>query len=102
MEDLEGVLVILLEPPSETKLFQFHGEIYEKSAEMLNTNPLLMDLNPPPRNPGSAPVMVKDMCTKYHSFASGTVWLWITGSPNMTLAVDHGCKAIKQTIKMIL
>ena len=69
MEDLEGVLVILLEPPSETKLFQFHGEIYEKSAEMLNTNPLLMDLNPPPRNPGSAPVMVKDMCTKYWSFA---------------------------------
>ena len=45
-----------LEPPSGTKLFQFHGEIYEKPGTMLQTNPLLMDLNPPSRNPGSAPV----------------------------------------------
>ena len=44
-----------LEPPSETKLFQFHGEIYEKSGKMLKTNPLVMDLNPTSRNPGSAP-----------------------------------------------
>ena len=28
-----------LEPPSRTKLFQFHAEIYEKSGKMLNTNP---------------------------------------------------------------
>ena len=44
-----------LEPPSGTKLFQFHGEIYEKSGKILKTNPLLMDLNPPSRNPGSTP-----------------------------------------------
>ena len=44
-----------LEPPSGTKLFQFHGEIYEESGKMLKTNPLLMDLNPLSRNPGSAP-----------------------------------------------
>ena len=44
-----------LEPPSETKLFQFYGEIYEKLDKMLKTNPLLMDVNPPSRNPGSAP-----------------------------------------------
>ena len=25
-----------LEPPSGTKLFQFHGEIYDKSGKMLN------------------------------------------------------------------
>ena len=38
-----------LEPPSGTKIFQFHGEIYEKSGKM-------MDLTPHPvRNPGSAP-----------------------------------------------
>ena len=35
-----------LEPPSGTKLFQLHGEIYEKSGKILKTNPLLMDLNP--------------------------------------------------------
>ena len=43
-----------LEPPFGSKLFQFHGEMYEKSGKMLKTNPLLMDLNPPFRNPGSA------------------------------------------------
>ena len=37
-----------LEHPSGTKLFQFNGEIYEKSGKMLKTNPLLMDLNSPP------------------------------------------------------
>ena len=47
----------LLEPCSWTKLFQFHGEIYEKSGKMLKTNPLLVDLNPPFRNPGSATVL---------------------------------------------
>ena len=46
-----------LEPPSGTKLFRFHEEIYEKSGKMLKTNPLLMDLNPPSRNPGSAPAI---------------------------------------------
>ena len=46
----------LLEPLSETKLFQFQGEIYEKSGKMLKTNPLLMDLNSPSRNTGSTPV----------------------------------------------
>ena len=45
----------LLEPPLGSKLFQFHGEMYEKSGKMLKTNPLLMDLNPTSRNPGSAP-----------------------------------------------
>ena len=44
-----------LEPPLGSKLFQFHGEMYEKSGKMLKTNLLLMDLNPPSRNPGSAP-----------------------------------------------
>ena len=44
-----------LEPPSGTKLFRFHGENYGKSGRMLKTNPLFMDLNPPSRNPGSAP-----------------------------------------------
>ena len=44
-----------LEPPSGTKLFQFHGEIYEKSGKVLKTHPLLMDLNPPFKNLGSAP-----------------------------------------------
>ena len=48
-----------LEPPSGTKLFHFHGEIYEKSGKMLKTNPLLIDLNPPSRNPGSAPASVR-------------------------------------------
>ena len=48
--DLEGVRVVRLNPPSGTKLFQFHGEIYEKSGKMLKTNPLLMDLNPISRN----------------------------------------------------
>ena len=43
-----------LEPPLGTKLFHFHGEIYQKSGKMLKTNPLLIDLNPPSRNPGSA------------------------------------------------
>ena len=28
-----------LEPPSGTKLFQFHGEIYEKSGKMLKRTP---------------------------------------------------------------
>ena len=28
-----------LEPLSETKLFQFHGEIYENSGRMLKMNP---------------------------------------------------------------
>ena len=41
-----------LEPHSET-LFQFHGDIFEKSGKMLKTNRLLMDLNPPFRNSGS-------------------------------------------------
>ena len=46
-----------LEPPSGTKLLQFHWEI-EKSGKMYVDNvPLLMDLNPPSRNPGSAPAM---------------------------------------------
>ena len=45
-----------LEPPSGTKLFHFHGEIYEKSGKILKTNPLLMDMNPPFRNPGSPTV----------------------------------------------
>ena len=44
-----------LEPRSGAKLFQFHGEIYEKSGKMLKTNLLLMDLNLPSRNPGSDP-----------------------------------------------
>ena len=44
-----------LEPLSGAKLFQFHGEIYENVGKMLKTNPLLMDLNPPSRNPGSTP-----------------------------------------------
>ena len=35
------------EPPSGTKLFQFHGEICEQSRKMWKTNPLLMDLKPP-------------------------------------------------------
>ena len=52
---LRGGLDGSLEPPSGTKLFQFHGEIYEKSGKMLKTNPLLMDLNPPCRNHGSFP-----------------------------------------------
>ena len=43
-----------LETPSGTKLCQFHGEIYEKSGKMLKMNPLLMDLNPALKNPGSA------------------------------------------------
>ena len=49
-----------LEPPSGTKLFQFHGEIYKKLSKMLKTNPLLINLNPPSRNPGSAPEMIKE------------------------------------------
>ena len=53
--DLEGGSGGSLEPPFGSKLFQFHGEMYEKSGKMLKTNPLLMDLNPPSRNPGSAP-----------------------------------------------
>ena len=43
-----------LEPPSRNKLYQFHGENYEKSGRMLKTNPLLMGLIRPSRNPGSA------------------------------------------------
>ena len=46
------------EPPTGTKLFHFHGEIYEKSGKMLKTNPLFMDLNPPSKNPGPAPALV--------------------------------------------
>ena len=45
-----------LEPPCGTLLFQFHVEIYEKSGKILETNPLLVNLNPPFRNPGSDPV----------------------------------------------
>ena len=37
-----------LEPPSGTKLFHFHGEIYENSGKMLKTNSVLVDLNPLP------------------------------------------------------
>ena len=43
-------------PHFVTKLFQFHGEIYEKSSKMLKTNPISMELKPTSRNPGSAPV----------------------------------------------
>ena len=50
-----------LEPPSGFKLFQFHGEIYEKSGKMLKMNPLLMDLKPPSRNPGSAPAIYREL-----------------------------------------
>ena len=46
-----------LEPSSWTKLFQFRGEFYGKSGKILKMNPLLMGLNPPSRNPGSAPEM---------------------------------------------
>ena len=53
-----------LEPPFGSKLFQFHGEMYEKSGKVLKTNPLWMDLNPPSRNPGSAP----DVCYMLHVF----------------------------------
>ena len=34
----------------------YFNYIYEKSDKMLKTNPLWMDLNPPSRNPGFAPV----------------------------------------------
>ena len=51
------------EPPSGAKLFHFHGEIYEKSGKMLKTNPLSMYLNPPFRNPGSAPVCISLMAS---------------------------------------
>ena len=57
-----------LEPPSGTKLFQFHGEIYEKSGKMLKTNPLLLDLNPPSRNPGSAPAGKAMLYSGIHIF----------------------------------
>ena len=40
------------ETPFATKLFQFHGVIYEnKSAKMLKTN--LVNFNPHSKNPGS-------------------------------------------------
>ena len=53
--DLEGIRVVRLNPPeSGTKLFQFHGGIFEKSGKILKTNPLLMDLNPSFRNFESA------------------------------------------------
>ena len=65
-----------LETPFGSKLFHFHGEMYEKSGKMLKTNPLLMDLNPPSRNPGSAPasrvprkVVTYDWSTKYKFLA---------------------------------
>ena len=47
-------------PPPGTKLFQFHGEIYDKSSKMLKTNPLWMDLSPASRNSGSAPVPIEE------------------------------------------
>ena len=42
------------ETPSGTKLSHFHWEIHEKSGEMLETNPLLIDLKPASKNPGSS------------------------------------------------
>ena len=54
-----------LEPPFGSKLFQCHGEMYEKSSKMLKTNPLLMDLNPPSRNPGSAPDVYSENMSYY-------------------------------------
>ena len=51
MTDLEGVR---LNPPLGLNYFNFMG-IYEKSGKMFKTNPLLMHLSPPSRNPGSAP-----------------------------------------------
>ena len=38
----------LLEPPFRPRLFQFEGEINEKSGKTLKMNPLLMYLNPFP------------------------------------------------------
>ena len=43
-----------LEPLSGTKIFQFHGKIYEQSGKMLKTIPSWW-IEPPTRNPGSAP-----------------------------------------------
>ena len=59
--DLEGVQEVRLNPPSGTKLFKFHEEMYEKPGKKLKTYPLLMDLNPPSRNPGYAPAMIKHL-----------------------------------------
>ena len=56
--DLERFPVVHLNPSlGPNYIFKFHGEIYEKSGKMLKTNPLLMDLNPLFRNPGSAPAL---------------------------------------------
>ena len=37
----------------------FIGKFMKKLGKMLKTNPLLMNLNPSSRNPGSAPGMMK-------------------------------------------
>ena len=55
---LEGVRVVCLNPLLGPNYFnQFHGKMYEKTGKMLKTYPLLMDLNPTSRNPGSTPVI---------------------------------------------
>ena len=50
-----GGLSGLLEHPSGTQLFQFHGEIMKNYVKCRKTKPLLMDLNSPSRNSGSVP-----------------------------------------------
>ena len=59
--------MVRLNPPLGTKLFQFHGEIYEKSGKMLKTIPLLMDLNPTSRNPESAPQSILNLVFDTHT-----------------------------------
>ena len=52
--DLEGVRVVRLNPPLGPNYFNFMGK-FMNLGKMLKTNPLLINLNPPSRNPGSAP-----------------------------------------------
>ena len=56
--DLVGVRVVRLNPPPlEPNYFNFMGKFTKNLGQYLKTNPLLMDLNHPSRNPGSAPVL---------------------------------------------